>query len=170
MPDQHHNFYYMEPKRFYRSRTDKVFAGVCGGLAEYFNIDTILVRLLFLVLIVVAGGGLFAYFILWIITPVKPIDYSQSQNSSTMENKQTSYEEPQGSQEKSKNDPFRYPPRRHKDRGNLIGGLVLITLGALFLADEFIPHVSFSDLWPIILVVIGIGLLINSFSGRKNNP
>jgi len=40
----------------------------------------------------------------------------------------------------------------------------------LFLADEFIPHVSFSDLWPIILVVIGIGLLINSFSGRKTNP
>jgi phage shock protein C len=160
----------MEPKRFYRSRTDKVFAGVCGGLAEYFNIDPILVRLLFLVLIIVAGGGLFAYIILWIITPEKPFDYSQSQNSSTMENKQSSYEEPRGSQEKSKNDPFRYPPHRHRDRGNLIGGLVLITLGALFLADEFIPHVSFSDLWPIILVVIGIGLLINNFSGKKTNP
>jgi uncharacterized membrane protein HdeD (DUF308 family) len=87
-----------------------------------------------------------------------------------MENKQSSNEEAQGSQEKPKNDPFRYPPRKHKDRGSLIGGLVLITLGALFLADEFIPHVSFSDLWPLILVVIGIGLLINSFSGRKTNP
>jgi len=160
----------MEPKRFYRSRTEKVFAGVCGGLAEYFNLDPILVRLLFLVLIIVAGGGLFAYIILWIITPEKPIDYSQFQNSSTMENKQTSNEEPQASQDKSKNDPFRYPRRRNKDRGNLIGGLVLITLGALFLADEFIPHVSFGDLWPIILVVIGIGLLINSFSGKKQNP
>ena len=48
----------MEPKRFYRSRTDKVFAGVCGGLAEYFSIDPILIRLLFLVLIIAAGGGL----------------------------------------------------------------------------------------------------------------
>lgn len=160
----------MEPKKLYRSRTDKVFAGVCGGLAEYFSMDTLIVRLLFLALIVVAGGGLLAYIILWIITPEKPIDYSQFQNSSTMENKQSSNEEPQGSQEKSKNDPFRYPLRKHKDRGSLIGGLVLITLGALFLADEFIPHVSFSDLWPIILVVIGIGLLINSFSGRKTNP
>jgi phage shock protein PspC (stress-responsive transcriptional regulator) len=160
----------METKKFYRSRTEKVFAGVCGGLAEYFDLDVILVRLLFLVLIVFAGGGLFAYIILWIITPEKPIDYSQFQNPPTMENNPSPHEEPKGSQEKSKNDPFRYPPRHHKDRGNLIGGLVLITLGALFLADEFIPHVSFSDLWPIILVVIGIGLLINSFSGRKNNP
>ena len=147
-----------------------MFAGVCGGLAEYFNTDTILVRLLFLVLVIFAGGGLLAYIILWIITPEKPVDYSQFQNPPTMENKQSSYEEPQGSQDKSKNDPFRYPPRKHKDHGNLIGGLVLITLGALFLADEFIPHVSFSDLWPIILVVIGVGLLINNFSGRKNNP
>jgi phage shock protein C len=164
----------MEPKKFYRSRTDKVFAGVCGGLAEYFSVDTLVVRLLFLALVIVAGGGFLAYIILWIITPEKPIDYSQFQNSPTMENKpspenkQSSYEQPQDSQEKSKNDPFHYPPRKHKDRGSLIGGLVLITLGVLFLADEFIPHVSFSDLWPIILVVIGIGLLINSFSNKKN--
>ena len=160
----------MEPKRFYRSRTEKVFAGVCGGLAEYFDTDPILVRLLFLALIIVAGGGFLAYIILWIITPEKPIDFSQSQNSPTMENTQSSNEEPQGSQEKTKNDPFHYPPHKHRDRGNLIGGLVLITLGVLFLADEFIPNVSFSDLWPIILVVIGAGLIINNFTGRKTNP
>ncbi|MCX6245610.1 MAG: DUF5668 domain-containing protein [Bacteroidetes bacterium] len=86
-----------------------------------------------------------------------------------MENQQTNYQAPQGPQD-NPNDPFRHPPRRYKDRGNLIGGLVLITLGALFLADEFIPHVSFGDLWPIILVVIGIGLLINSTTRKKNNP
>ncbi len=160
----------MEPKRFYRSRTDKVFAGVCGGLAEYFSIDPILIRLLFLVLIIAAGGGLLAYIILWIITPEKPFDFTQSQNPPTMENKESSYEEPHVSQEKPKDDPFHYPPHRHRDRGNLIGGLVLITLGVLFLADEFIPNISFGDLWPVILVVIGIGLLINNFSGRRNNP
>ncbi|MCX6247657.1 MAG: PspC domain-containing protein [Bacteroidetes bacterium] len=160
----------MESNKFYRSRTDKVFAGVCGGLAEHFVIDSVLIRLLFLVLIFAGGGGLIAYIVLWIITPEKPIDYSQFKNSPTMENQETKTEEPQGSQDNAKNDPFRYPPRKPKGRGNLIGGLVLITLGALFLADEFIPHVSFGDLWPLILVVIGIGLLINSFSGRKNNP
>jgi len=160
----------MEPKKFYRSQTDKVLAGVCGGLAEYFNIDVLLIRLLFLVLIIAAGGGLLAYIILWIITPEKPIDFSQFKNPSNMENKQSSYEEPKVSPEQPKNDPFRYPPQKHKDRGSLIGGLVLITLGVLFLADQFIPNVSFSDLWPVLLVVIGIGLLINNFSGRRNNP
>jgi phage shock protein C len=160
----------MEPKKFYRSRTDKVFAGVCGGLSEHFDIDAVLIRLLFLVLVFAGGGGLIAYIVLWIITPEKPIDYSQSKTSPTMETQQTPNEEPKGSQEHAANDPFRYPPRKPKGRGNLIGGLVLITLGALFLADEFIPNVSFGDLWPMILVVIGIGLLINSFSGRKNNP
>jgi phage shock protein C len=159
----------MEPKKFYRSRTDKVLAGVCGGLAEYFNVDPVLIRLLAVALVIVGGGGLLAYIILWIITPEKPIDYAQFQNSSNMENKQTSNEEPKSSQDNQKNDPFKYPPRKHKDRGHLIGGLVLITLGVLFLADEFIPHVSFSDLWPLLLVVIGIGLLINNFSARKNN-
>jgi phage shock protein C len=159
----------MEPHKLYRSRTEKVFAGVCGGMAEYFDIDVILMRLVFLVLLI-PGVGLIAYIVLWIITPEKPVDYSKFQNSSTMENKETTSEGPQGSQEQKKNEPYPYPPRKPKGRGNLIGGLVLITLGALFLADEFIPNVSFGDLWPLILVVIGIGLLINSFSGRKNNP
>jgi phage shock protein PspC (stress-responsive transcriptional regulator) len=163
----------MEARKFYRSRTDKVFAGVCGGLAEYFNIDTILVRLLFIVFVIAAGGGVLAYIILWIITPEKPIDFTQFQNpptvDPTVENKQSSYEEPKKPQEPVPDDPFRYHRHRHRERGNLIGGLVLITLGALFLADEFIPHVRFGDLWPLILVAIGIGLLINNFTGKKNN-
>ncbi len=48
-------------------------------------------------------------------------------------------------------------PRR--ERPGLIGGLVLITLGLLFLADNFIPDVRFGDFWPLILIVIGAGML-----------
>jgi hypothetical protein len=48
---------------------------------------------------------------------------------------------------------------RHRDRNGLIGGLVLVTLGVLFLADNFIPDVRFRDFWPLILVAIGVGLL-----------
>jgi hypothetical protein len=50
-------------------------------------------------------------------------------------------------------------PTSHRDRNGLIGGLVLITLGLLFLADNFIPDVHFGDFWPLILVVIGAGML-----------
>jgi hypothetical protein len=50
-------------------------------------------------------------------------------------------------------------PIHHRDRNGLIGGLVLVTLGLLFLADNFIPDVRFGDFWPLILVVIGAGML-----------
>jgi phage shock protein C len=56
-----------------------------------------------------------------------------------------------------------------KGNGNLIGGLVLITLGILFLIDKFVPRVDFGDLWPVILVVAGIGLIINSFYKPKSD-
>ncbi len=61
-------------KRLYRSRTKRIIAGVCGGIAEYFNIDTTIVRLLWLLLTVVSGGtGLVAYIIAWVIIPEEPL-------------------------------------------------------------------------------------------------
>jgi phage shock protein C len=155
----------MEPKRFYRSTIDKKIAGVAGGLADYFDIDPLLVRLIFVILAFAGGGGVLIYIILWIVTPERPFELNQTQNSSTMENQQSSYGD-QKSPEETKQQKSGYPENRN--RGNLIGGLVLITLGILFLADEFIPNINFGDLWPIILIVIGAGLLINSFGRRKS--
>ncbi|MDP4281222.1 MAG: PspC domain-containing protein [Bacteroidota bacterium] len=158
----------MEPKRLFRSNTNKVIGGVCGGLAEYFDMDPTLVRIIFVILAVCAGGGVLIYLILWLVTPEKPFNFSQNPNPNPMENQQN-YSEPNHSQEHQQSGQPEKPVHHHDShyRGNLIGGLVLITLGVIFLADEFLPHISFSDLWPIILVVIGIGLLINSVSGRK---
>jgi len=59
----------MEKKRFYLSTTDKKFAGVCGGLAEYFDIDPLLVRVGFLILFFGYGSGLLIYVILWLLAP-----------------------------------------------------------------------------------------------------
>lgn len=56
-------------KRFYLSSTDKKVGGVCGGLAEYFNIDSTLVRIVFAVLIFGYGTGLLAYLLIWAIAP-----------------------------------------------------------------------------------------------------
>jgi phage shock protein C len=53
-----------------RSRTNRVLAGVCGGLAEYFGLDPTLVRVLFLVITIFTGGvGLLAYLAMWIVIP-----------------------------------------------------------------------------------------------------
>jgi phage shock protein C len=60
-------------KRLYRSRTNRMIAGVCGGLAEYFNIDPVIVRLIALLLLLPGGlPGLLPYFILWVVVPKKP--------------------------------------------------------------------------------------------------
>ena len=56
----------MEPKKLYRSRNNRMICGVCGGVAEYFNIDATLIRLL-LVLLGCTGSGIVAYFIAAII-------------------------------------------------------------------------------------------------------
>jgi phage shock protein C len=64
----------MNVKRLYRSGNDRMLAGVCGGLAEYFNIDPTVVRLLFVLLALVTVGFpmVLAYFILYIIVPRNP--------------------------------------------------------------------------------------------------
>jgi phage shock protein C len=61
-----------QPKRLYRSRTDSMIAGVCGGLAEYFNIDPTLVRLAFVVVLLLGGSAVLIYIIMWIVVPLEP--------------------------------------------------------------------------------------------------
>ena len=56
-------------KKFYLSRTDKKIGGVCGGIAEYFNIDSLLVRIIFVILVFGIGTGLWAYLLLWLLAP-----------------------------------------------------------------------------------------------------
>ena len=59
----------MNEKKLYKSSTDKKLAGVCGGIAEYFNIDSTLVRLGWVVFSLLGGSGLLAYIIAAIIMP-----------------------------------------------------------------------------------------------------
>ena len=61
-------------KKLYRSKKNRKIAGVCGGIAEYFDIDPIIIRLITLILVLSAGGGLIAYIIAWIVVPEEPED------------------------------------------------------------------------------------------------
>lgn len=58
-------------KRLTRPKNNKVIAGVCAGIANYFNIDPVLVRIIWLVLLLFFGIGLFAYLLLWVVMPQK---------------------------------------------------------------------------------------------------
>lgn len=64
----------MENKRLYKSRSNRMLCGVCGGIAEYFNIDPTLVRLGVIALSLAAGGGLLAYIIAAVVIPEVPAE------------------------------------------------------------------------------------------------
>ena len=58
-------------KKLYRSRSDKMIAGICGGIADYFKVDSTLIRVVFLVLIF-SGLWPLVYLIMWVIIPLEP--------------------------------------------------------------------------------------------------
>ena len=59
-------------KRLYRSGKNKILGGVCGGIAEYFNVDPVIIRLLWVLFALGYGSGVLAYIIAWIIIPRNP--------------------------------------------------------------------------------------------------
>ncbi len=60
------------PKRLFRSRTERMIAGVCGGIAQYFNLDPTIIRLIFILLLFAGGAAFLIYIIMWIIVPLEP--------------------------------------------------------------------------------------------------
>ena len=66
-------------KRIYRSKTDKIIGGVCGGIGKYFTVDPVLIRLIMLILVLITGFGLLGYIIAWIIIPTEPVIVPESE-------------------------------------------------------------------------------------------
>lgn len=61
------------PKRLYRSRNDRMLAGVCGGIADYLGADPTVVRIIAVATILLPGPSILAYLIAWIIVPEEPL-------------------------------------------------------------------------------------------------
>ena len=89
----------MEPKRLFRSRTDVMLGGVCGGLAKYLDVDPTVIRLVFVLLLFIGLGGFWIYLVLWLITPVEPssshtavVEVKTKEVESVPSNAKTEYE------------------------------------------------------------------------------
>lgn len=68
-------------KRLYRSRSNRMIAGVCGGIGEYFDVDPTLVRLAAVLLAMAGGPGLIVYIILAVVIPEEPIGFEKNKNT-----------------------------------------------------------------------------------------
>ena len=67
-------------KKLYKSDTDKKLEGVCGGIAEYFGVDSTLIRLAWVVFTMCGGSGLLGYIIAAVVMPKKPDGYIESES------------------------------------------------------------------------------------------
>ena len=146
--------------RITKSKTDKVIDGVCGGLAEYFGIDPVIVRLVFVLLIFINGLGLLLYIILAIIMP-KAEKADLTPKETIKENVQDIGERVKEAGEGLGAALSKKTEEKHSHRARWLG-ILLILLGIFFLLDNLnmIRWIDKDLLWPIILIFIGAWLLI----------
>ena len=119
-------------RRLYRSRKNRVFKGVAGGIGEYYGIDPVLVRLAFLLAFAMGGVGVFAYILGWVLLPKRP-----------------------------KGQTVPATPRTNGLEvlhNRSLGVWILIAIGLAFFLDQFNLNIAGDRLWPLLL--IGGGLIV----------
>lgn len=140
-------------KRLYRSESDRVLGGVAAGLAEYFEIDPVISRLLFVVAAIWGGFGFILYIVLWLIIPTESdvggeIGKQVDKNAKEIEHKAQEL----GGTIRKKVD---------ADHSRRWIGILLIVVGVWFVLGNLnIFFFRFDVLWPVIFVIAGIILLI----------
>ena len=140
----------MTSKRLYKSRTERMIDGVCGGIAEYFGLDVTLIRVLWVVLTLFGGSGIILYIVAMIVMPVAPPGTVAGDIPAK--------------------------PRSHGANGKFWGAL-LIAFGMLLLLDNLgIPiwhhwwGFSWSIVLPLLLILAGVAFLYGGRNGIMTSP
>ena len=166
-------------KTLRRSITNRTIGGVCGGIAEYFSLDPVLIRLLFVVLVIFGGAGLIIYVLAWIVMPERSLTDSIQDAEITNSNEKTdesmkkefenvkeelrqsfqTVEKEIGQIEKEIDKEI----KKHKHSSSSWFGIFLIFLGAIFLFRMF-GWLNFSwcgiwNYWPILLILVGVSCI-----------
>jgi len=133
-------------KNLYRSKSNLVIAGVAGGLGEYFGVDPIIFRIIFLALAIYGGSGLLVYFVLWILIPkdqkggVDDNIWEIKENANKFASRIKNYD--------------------HRKKNELFG-IVFVVAGMVFLLNNFsIPVFEYIfKLWPVVFILVGFSIL-----------
>lgn len=177
--------------RLYRSRRDRMLAGVAGGLAEMWDADPSLVRIVWALLVIFTGGIAFVvYIVMAIVVPEEdamPWPPAVDPSTGTAGQPATGAAEAAAATAAAGEgsgwiDPYaahrearaaRRGRRVARRSGNssvpvVLGGL-LIVLGAFFLAREFIPELDFDWFWPAVLIALGVLLLVTALGRGRDD-
>lgn len=150
----------MKNKKIYRKTDDCIIAGVCGGLAEYFEIDETLVRVIFVLLFIGGGSGLLIYLVLWLVIP----KYGQEDKKVNWEENVKEFTEDVSKKAKTVAKEIKKEIKiekinPEKRQGSFLG-LILLLWGGILLVDRLVPmFIRWDYVWPGMLIVLG-GYLI----------
>lgn len=152
--------------KLFRSKKDCVIGGVCGGIAEYFDVDPTLVRLLAILIFFFGGSGIIAYIIGWIIIPQNPNGNTEdnSENKGEIKGKIK-----KGADKADKKVEENLPEERSKGNSernrNIILGIILIIVGLVFMGTTLFPWITWiawGTFWPVIIIVVGLVIMIRA--------
>lgn len=142
--------------RLYRSRTNRMVSGVCGGLGEYLGLDPTWIRLAFLAFILAGGAGILVYILMLIVVPENPNQLPSTESSLVLSDQQPGTESAPGEAGPS------LPDSDRARNAMLFGGVVLAAGVILLLRNLGLSMFSWFDgdlLWPLLLIAGG-GLLL----------
>lgn len=143
-------------KRLLRDSKNKMVAGVASGIANYFEVDPNIIRLLFIVLAVFGGSGILIYFLLWLLLP--------KDTSKTTEEKDVMRENVQQMKDAVREFAKEIKKETHgdthekKEKSQKSLGIVLVVIGLLFLLTNLglLDMYVIKKLWPVLLIFLGI--------------
>jgi phage shock protein C len=175
----------MSDKTLYRSRGDRMAGGVCAGIADYFDLDPTVVRLLtVLVTLLTSGGAIIAYIVLWAVVPEEPgvpaeegaLMFEGTTPASTPDNAPpppvprapAPPVEPVPAPAQIAPPLPSSPPRPpvSRGRGSVWIGLALVFVGGVLLIQMFVPQVRLWAFWPVVLIVWGLVIIFRPRGGE----
>ena len=152
------------PQNLHKSRTNKVIAGVCGGVGEYFNVDATLIRLVWALAIFLGGSGFIIYILAMIIMPDDPRPEQKKQTVSAIE----ATSGPNGDEAtKSEAGPKETNNTTGEEKRNQIFGLFLVALGGYFLLERYFPFFEIHNWWPVLIIIIGLFVMLKGRGGSR---
>lgn len=163
-------------KQIYRSTRDKILGGVAAGMADYLDLDVVLVRLLWVLFIFMGGIGLPVYIVAWIIIPPEPYpgagrdsgtrrNYVAPVNPQHMTDSDTSTSEDSAGEGIKNGEKTGIYEDTSKDRTTQALGILLVVFGVVFLFRETLHLDIFRYVWPVLLILLGVYILVNDKRG-----
>ena len=143
----------MNDRKIFRSIDDYMVAGVCGGLANYFKIDSSLVRIIFVLLALSGGCGVLIYLILWLVVPKE----KGVEKEINREEKLEEFVEDVKGRAKSMAKEIKIDTKIKKTAKINILGIVLILVGGVAIWNQIFPmRIEWNFFWPGLLILVGI--------------